>query len=485
MRVPVVVLVVAIACVLGAAASARADFAQPGPHQPGRTSVTVPRQTGGTFTAQVFYPATAAGTNAPLDPGGGPYPVVSFGHGFLQSVSQYFSTLDHLATWGFLVIATDSQGGFSPNHAEYGRDLSDCLSFMIAENSRAGSRFEGVVATDRLGVSGHSMGGGASMLCAAGDPRVGVVANLAAAETSTSAIAAAGSITAPTFLIAGSQDSIVPVGSNGQLMYNNAAGPRQLPVITGGFHCGFTDAGFLFCDAGSITRAEQLEITRRLLTRIFLLHLRGRQDVWREVWGPEASAIPGVVGTLDPRHELVVEPPAPTTGVVGLLLTVRNDGPDSDFFVAQVEGLADRVAWPITGALVGVGPLASGEVGSATVFVATPVAAPGSILRAIVSTRSEADGATRDAVGVDVSVEGCRPDLTTGAVPGSPGYGTPNGTLNNDDFFYYLAEFAAGNLAVCDLTGTAVAGQPGYGVPNGVLSNDDFFYYLTIFAAGC
>jgi hypothetical protein len=79
----------------------------------------------------------------------------------------------------------------------------------------------------------------------------------------------------------------------------------------------------------------------------------------------------------------------------------------------------------------------------------------------------------------------CRPDLTTGAVQGQPGYGVPNGVLNNDDFFYYLAQFAAGNVAVADLTTGAVAGQPGYGVPNGVINNDDFFYYLAIFAAGC
>ena len=39
----------------------------------------------------------------------------------------------------------------------------------------------------------------------------------------------------------------------------------------------------------------------------------------------------------------------------------------------------------------------------------------------------------------------CRPDLTTNAIPGSPGYGVPNGILNNDDFFYYLAQFAAAN----------------------------------------
>jgi hypothetical protein len=77
------------------------------------------------------------------------------------------------------------------------------------------------------------------------------------------------------------------------------------------------------------------------------------------------------------------------------------------------------------------------------------------------------------------------PDLTTGAVPGQPGYGVPNGILNNEDFFYYLAQFAAGNLAVADLTTGAVAGQPGYGVPNGVINNEDFFYYLWLFAQGC
>ncbi len=79
----------------------------------------------------------------------------------------------------------------------------------------------------------------------------------------------------------------------------------------------------------------------------------------------------------------------------------------------------------------------------------------------------------------------CRPDLTTGAIPGLGGYGVPNGVLNYDDFFYYLAQFASGNLAVADLTAGAIPGAPGYGVPNGVINNDDFFYYLSLFAAGC
>ena len=44
---------------------------------------------------------------------------------------------------------------------------------------------------------------------------------------------------------------------------------------------------------------------------------------------------------------------------------------------------------------------------------------------------------------------------------------------------------AAGNLAVADLTTAAIPGSPGYGIPNGILDNEDFFFYLSLFAAGC
>ncbi|MEZ6234232.1 MAG: GC-type dockerin domain-anchored protein [Phycisphaerales bacterium] len=88
----------------------------------------------------------------------------------------------------------------------------------------------------------------------------------------------------------------------------------------------------------------------------------------------------------------------------------------------------------------------------------------------------------------------CAADLTTSAIPGSPGYGVPNGILNNDDFFYYLNIFSSSlgcnpGGTPCnsppDLTTTAIPGTPGYGIPDGFLQNDDFFYYLAIFAAGC
>ncbi len=78
----------------------------------------------------------------------------------------------------------------------------------------------------------------------------------------------------------------------------------------------------------------------------------------------------------------------------------------------------------------------------------------------------------------------CPADLTTGAVPGQPGHGYPNGVLNNDDFFFYLTLFAVSD-ARSDLTTNAIPGSPGYGQANGVTTNDDFFYYLSLFSAGC
>jgi len=118
-----------------------------------------------------------------------------------------------------------------------------------------------------------------------------------------------------------------------------------------------------------------------------------------------------------------------------------------------------------------------------TGFVAAGLGAGGLAMRAFTTTA--AASLSVDTITKAGGAPTCQPDLTTGAIAGQPGYGTPNGVLNNDDFFYYLAQFAAGNVAVADLTTGAIAGQPGYGVPNGIINNDDFFYYLAIFAAGC
>lgn len=370
------------------------DLSAPGPFAAGWTDLTVPRPGGGSFTAKLFYPAVTRGENATYDGSGAPYPAISFGHGFLQSVEQYQSTLEHLATWGYLAIASRSAGGLFPNHQNFANDMRYCLDWLEQQNGDTGSILFGQVDTQRFGMSGHSMGGGASLLATATDPRVRTVANMAAANTNPSAIDAAGQITVPLCLITGSQDSIVPPANHGQLMYNAAGPPKQLPLIVGGFHCGFTDDGFLFCDSGSISRSTQLAITRRLLVAWFNLYLKGDQSLWPIVWGEAMLADPQVTTTFDAG--IVLTPPATTpVGRGGSTIDVDVQITNTDDQSTSYTMLVEDNTWPVTITPSQTPALAPNAATSIPLQVSLP-AAPGVTTDEFLFTaRSDADNATR------------------------------------------------------------------------------------------
>ncbi|MEW2382854.1 alpha/beta hydrolase [Micromonospora sp. NPDC047707] len=286
------VLALALPAPLGASAgSAVPDPGSAGAYAAGYVDTTV-SAAGRSFSARVYYPATTPGNGQPV--AAGRFPAIAFGHGFLQGISRYHSTLGHLATWGFIVVAPGSHGGLSPNHSAFADDLNAALAWTVAQDATAGSRFAGRVDTDRLGLSGHSMGGGASLLAAARNPRVVTVANLAAAETNPSAKAAAATLTLPVQLVAGERDSIAGISGHQRPIYDSKPPAKQLRTIRGGYHCGFLDSSSLFCDSGSISRATQLQLTRRLLTQWFLRHLAGDAAYDAAVWGTPAQTDPAV-----------------------------------------------------------------------------------------------------------------------------------------------------------------------------------------------
>lgn len=353
------------------------------------------RPNNSTFTARLYYPATTAGQNAPIDPTGGPYPAVTFGHGFLQAVSQYDSTLRHLATRGYLVIASDSEGGLFPNHANFALDLRHCLTWLEQQNGNSSSFLFGLVATDRFGACGHSMGGGASILATAADPRIKALANLAAAETNPSAIAAMPNVQAPFALIAGSRDTITPPNTNQLPMYNNGSAPRQLPNITGGFHCGFVDSTFFGCDSGTISRADQLLETRRQLTAFFDLYLKKDQTNWNQVWGLDMRGNPRVQTTFDAG--VVVTPESQTRMIprgsrTTYELTITNTGRGPDTYAIQISG--NR--WPMILLNPSTPTLQVGETAVVRVAFTGFVAGGGATQdTVVVSARSARDGVTR------------------------------------------------------------------------------------------
>ncbi|MBM4111690.1 MAG: alpha/beta hydrolase [Phycisphaerae bacterium] len=294
------------------------DLSAPGALLAARRDITVTRTDGSSFTATIHYPGTSATVGAPLNTAAGPYPIIAFGHGYIAPVSLYQSTGAHLATWGFITLCPQTQGGMIMNHTAFAADLVSSLDWIAAQATVPGSPWFGGADGSRRGAMGHSMGGGSAMLAAKSDPRIRCLLPWAAAETSPSAITAALSIECATRLIVGSQDAIITPSST-SAMYPNLAGSSQLVTIVGGFHCGFVDMSFAVCDSGSITREQQLVLVRRESTEFLLLHLKGDLSRWSECW----DAPPGGSGiTQDAARTADIDGDGFVNGVdLGILLS--------------------------------------------------------------------------------------------------------------------------------------------------------------------
>ncbi|WP_240800703.1 alpha/beta hydrolase [Streptomyces sp. ICN441] len=277
--------------------AAAVDPSAPGSFAVGYTDLTV-SASGRSFGARVWYPSASAGADTPVAPGA--HPALAFGHGFFQDISKYQSLLRHYASWGFVAVAPKSQGGLFPSHSGFADDLAASLSWLTTQNGTPGSRFAGAIDVDRLGLSGHSMGGGAALLASARSTAVKSVSTLAAAETNPSAVTASGGLRIPAQFVGGSADSIAGVAGHQQKMYDAKPAPTQLRVITGGFHCGFVDTSGFGCDSGSIDRATQQRLTRGVTTAYLLYTLAGDRTLYDQVWGPAAQNLPGVVYSAKP-----------------------------------------------------------------------------------------------------------------------------------------------------------------------------------------
>lgn len=260
----------------------------PGPFQAGWTSASLNRD-GRNLNTIIYYPSFVEGSNAQIDTLNGLYQVVAFGHGFFMQNSYYISLFKHLASYGFVVIAPQFP---DVNHLQLGFDLLFCANYIKSQNQNPDSRFYNLIDTTKTGLSGHSMGGGASLLAAANDATVTIAAPLAAAETNPSAISVMNQIQGVVYLISAQNDGITPVNTNQLPMFNNAMPVKGFPIIKGGNHTKFMDTRiFDFTDPnGYLTASQQLTITRKYLTSIFNLFLKEDTTYFKYAFGDEAQS---------------------------------------------------------------------------------------------------------------------------------------------------------------------------------------------------
>ncbi|WP_433523095.1 dienelactone hydrolase family protein [Nocardia pseudovaccinii] len=251
-----------------------------GPHRVLRGNLAIAGQPGVVFTPE-------SGLNLPA---------VAFGHGWLTGAANYRATLEHLASWGFVAAAPDTERGPIPSHLGLATDLLTTLD--ICTSVRLG---DGAISVypDRLALAGHGMGAGAAVI-AAGQRRVAAVAALYPAPTAPTAETIAPDIDTPALVLAGATD-IESVSSNAIPLTAAWAGPVVLRAVDGASHNGIVEGRRALAALGvGKHEAKTARTTRALLTG-FLLHKLLRDKTYAAFSDPEA-AIP---------HATVVDPEAP------------------------------------------------------------------------------------------------------------------------------------------------------------------------------
>jgi pimeloyl-ACP methyl ester carboxylesterase len=151
------------------------------------------------------------------------YPVLTWGNGTCSHPLLFSELIEHVASHGFIVIATNSRqtaGGVEMLHG---------VDFVLSENENSSSVLYGKIDEAMVGAFGHSQGSGAT-LSAGADPRIVVTVPIQGASA-----AGVRALRGPTFLIAGERDTLVaPAGV--ETSFNAATVPAVYGLSMGQDH---------------------------------------------------------------------------------------------------------------------------------------------------------------------------------------------------------------------------------------------------------
>lgn len=231
------------------------------PYSIGHKQITFidPSRSNRNIQTEVYYPSSVAGDNTPIV--NSSFPILIFGHGFVMSWDAYKCFWDSLVPEGYIIVFPKTEGGISPDHNEFGKDLRFLNEQFKVENNTPSSFFYQRV-SNKSAIMGHSMGGGASFLAASNYTNFTTLINFAAANTNPSAIDAAKYVTVPLLMFSGSNDGVTPPVNHQVPMFDSCNSTCKTHItITGGGHCYFANYNFN-CSFGESTTSPQPSISR-------------------------------------------------------------------------------------------------------------------------------------------------------------------------------------------------------------------------------
>ena len=218
---------------------------------------------------------------------GGNLPAVAFGHDWMRRVADYHDTLRHLASWGIVVAAPDTETGVNPDHAGFAADLETALQILAGVRLGNGNV---TVSPGKLGLVGHGMGGGAAVLSAVANDKVSAVAAVYPASTAPSATEAARNLFLPGMIIGADADAdaIFDPGNPANLAFN-WAGDVVYRVVKKGNQRSFAEDGLAKRLSGLGSPNRKVQTTVRGLLTGYLLHQLGGDKKLADFSAADAS----------------------------------------------------------------------------------------------------------------------------------------------------------------------------------------------------
>lgn len=260
-----------------------------------------------TIPALLYVPVNASGD----------VPVVVFNHGFSAKPADYYSTLVHLSSWGFAVLAPEYDPGFTNPRTHQG--LADDVTAVLNVLQTTAIETDVSLRLTDFGVGGHSRGGKQSLLAALTDTRIVATFNIDPVDSGppfgeydpadfpSVAPELVGALAIPAGLVGtglGGTGEVpcAPVGENFQSYYDAIPADVYAAVLPDAGHndlidsCADGESGFLCmtCALGADPAATRT-LERGLMTAFYLKHLVGddRVDGWLD-----GTEVPGATFTV-------------------------------------------------------------------------------------------------------------------------------------------------------------------------------------------
>ncbi|MGO9381726.1 MAG: dienelactone hydrolase family protein [Mycobacterium sp.] len=212
-------------------------------------------------------------------------PGVAFGHDWLTGAGRYSGLLEHLASWGIVAGAPDTQRGLAPSVLNFAFDLGTALDIVAGVRLGPGNIS---VHPAKLGVVGHGFGGSAAVFAAAGMPdKPKAVAALFPSVTNPPAEEPAGTLKVPGLILTAPGD---PKSLNSNALTLSAAWETAtLRVVSKAEPGGLVEGRRLnkvFGLAGPHRRTQRS--VRALLTG-YLLFALGGDKAYRDFADPDVK----------------------------------------------------------------------------------------------------------------------------------------------------------------------------------------------------